>query len=120
MTHYALHQRCWPTGSLRAPELQAFLRLLESSCAVSAFELAGQGTITPTTDALEVVLRRALAAAPFPGAGADEDIFARLGAGNEYMRVSIHSGRQLVLPGAEQAIEAERDSRGCRHRGLLR
>jgi hypothetical protein len=92
MANYRLDQLCRPSGSLRVSELAVLLSLISRVCGVATFEVAGEGPIAITPEALEGALQAALTEAPFAGAGADLDVFGRLGSGDEYIRCEIHAG----------------------------
>lgn len=68
------------------------LSLIKVSCGISAFELAGNRPFAATPEAIDAVLQTVLAKASVSGAGADIDIFGRLGHGDEYVACEIHTG----------------------------
>jgi len=92
MPHYALDQRCRPTGDLRVEGIATLLALVKASCGISGFELAGGRAFAATPEAVEAVLRSVLAKASVSGAGADIDVFGRLGDSDEYVACEIHTG----------------------------
>jgi hypothetical protein len=98
MPHYALDQRCWPTGDLRVEGIATLLSLIRAPCGISAFELAGGRAFTATPEAIQGVLRPLLAKTSVPGAGADVDIFGRLGDSDDYVSFEIHTGTHAGEP----------------------
>jgi hypothetical protein len=70
MPHYALDQRCRPTGSLRVEGIATLLSLIKATCGISGFELAGGRSFVGTPEAIEALLQSVLTKAPVPGAGA--------------------------------------------------
>jgi hypothetical protein len=69
---------------------------------VSSFEAEGEALHAITPDVVDAVLQRALAKAPFPGAGADESVFGRQGSSDEYVRVDLHVGTSPGEPFIDQ------------------
>jgi len=72
--------------------IATLLSLIKASCGISGFELAGGRAFAATPEAIEAAVRSVLAKASVSGAGADIDIFGRLGNSDEYVACEIHTG----------------------------
>jgi hypothetical protein len=72
--------------------IATLLSLIKTSCGISGFELAGGRPFAATPAAIEAALQSLLAKASVPGAGADIDVFGRVGDGDEYVACEIHTG----------------------------
>lgn len=91
MGHYQLVQRCRPSGTYRLEETQAFLALLRNATQVEAYVLANR-IVGVDGEALRSLFESLAAKAPFPEAGIDLDLYGRVAASHDYLRVEIHSG----------------------------
>jgi hypothetical protein len=74
------------------------MSLIKASCGISAFELKGGRPFAATPEAIEAAVQSELAKASVPGAGADIDVFGRVGDSDGYVACEIHTGTSPAEP----------------------
>lgn len=92
MARYELVQRCRPCGEYRPRETAALLELLAEACGITSFQTNDGGEVRVRAEEIDALLGAAARSAPFPGAGADLDLYGRVGGSSAFIRCSIHSG----------------------------